>query len=115
VGSSEKNILNWLKYEVSSLLPFMNSIDYKVSFGKTARTLLYEDSNGTVRFGFDVNPSQEKSKEKWTIELECPSNEYERIASIKNRQLWVAEQKRVDIAIERTKQYLISCGYLVKI
>ena len=93
----------------------MNSTDYTVSFGKIARTLLYEDSGGAIRFGFDVSPHKEASEGKWTIVLERPSSESRRVASITDGQLRVVEQRRLDIAFERSKQYLVSCGYLVKI
>jgi hypothetical protein len=93
----------------------MSSTDYKVSFGRVARTLIYEDSSGVICFGFDVSPSEEVSKGKWMIGLERPLDEFKRIARMGDEQLRAVWQKRLDLAFERTKQYLVSCGYLVKI
>jgi hypothetical protein len=91
------------------------SADYKVTFGKIARTLLYEDSQGVIRFGFVVGPSKEPSKGKWTVNLERPSAASKGIDTIEDEQLRMAEQKRLELAFERTKKYLASRGYQVKV
>jgi hypothetical protein len=79
----------------------MTSIsDYKVSVGRIARTLIYEDSQGTILFTFDVD-ADPKSK---SVILER-----------KGKSLIEAEQLRINMAFERTKEYLLSCGYQVEI
>lgn len=92
-----------------------HSQDYKVSFGQIARTLLYEDSLGSIRFGFDISPSNPPAKEKWTIGLEQPVDQFKQAASIKDEKLRIAEQKRIETAFKRIKDYLISSGYQVKV
>ena len=89
--------------------------DYKVSFGRIAKTILYEDSFGTIRFGFDVSPYGDPSKGKWTIGLERPADQLKQADSIEDEQLRTTEQKRIETAFERVKEYLFSCGYQVKI
>lgn len=89
--------------------------DYKVSFGQTAKTLLYEDSLGIIRFGFDVSPSNSQAKEKWTIGLEKPVDHFKQAASIKDEKLRIAEQKRIETAFKRTQEHLLSLGYQVKV
>jgi len=87
---------------------------YKVTFARTARILRYEDSQGRISFGFEYD-NRDPDTGKWTLVLERSSTESDRIASIQNEPLRNAEQQRVDAAFERTKQYLLSNGYLVKI
>jgi hypothetical protein len=90
----------------------MNSTDYKVSVGKIARTLLYEDSQGTICFTFDVAVETKNSPTgKWILALDNPTPDFKRIDSIKDEKLRVAEKLRLETAMERTKQFLISKGY----
>lgn len=77
-----------------------SSSEYKVNVGAIARTLLYEDSRGTIRFTFDIDTS----KGEKTIILERPA-----------KRLPEAEQPRINLAFERTKQYLLSRGYQVEV
>jgi hypothetical protein len=75
--------------------------NYKVSVGKIARTLLYEDAKGTIRFAFDFDLPENPNVlilERHKIES---SNE--------------EEQLRFNSAFERTKQYLLSKGHKVKV
>jgi hypothetical protein len=78
----------------------MNSTDYKVSLGHIARTLLYEDSQGIIRFSFDFDTTGGQNililerKEKSSVEI---------------------EQLRIETAFERTKQHLLKQGHQVKI
>jgi hypothetical protein len=74
--------------------------DYKVSFGRIARTLIYEDSKGTLCFTFDVDTSNGKN----TLILERMG-----------KSLIEAEQSRFDLALERAKQYLLSRGHEVEV
>jgi hypothetical protein len=71
---------------------------YRVKFGNIARTLLYEDSKGTILFTFDVGPLAKPQ----TLFLERG-----------NKALDQDEQQKIDLALERTKEYLVSCGYQV--
>jgi hypothetical protein len=92
--------------ELLTLLLFtfnrMNSTsDYKVSLGKVARTILYEDSQGTILFTFDVDTAKEKN----AVILERPAN----------NPRGTVEQSRIDLAFERTKQHLLTQGHQVKI
>ena len=77
-----------------------SSSKYKVSVGSIARTLLYEDSDGTIRFTFDIDTS----KTEGIIILELP-----RKNSIHT------SQERFNLAVERVRQYLLSRGYRVDI
>jgi hypothetical protein len=89
----------------------MNSSEYKVSLGSIARTLLYEDSQGIIRFGFDFDTSEGKN----ILILERPVSGLKRIDSIEDEQLRVAEQARISMAFERTKKYLLEQGHQVKV
>jgi len=80
----------------------MNSTsDYKVSLGRIARTLLYEDPQGTIRFGFDFDTANGQN----ILILERPANDPK----------GTIEQSRIDLAFERTKQHLLKEGHQVKI
>jgi hypothetical protein len=73
--------------------------EYKVSFGRIARTIFYEDSKGSIPFTFDVDTSQGRN----IIFLE-------RSAEVSSAEKRLREQ----IAAERTKQHLTSLGYEVR-
>ena len=88
--------------------------EYKVIFSRTARILRYEDSQGRVSFGFEYD-DRDAATGKWTLVLERPTTELERINSIPNESLRNAERQRLDAAFERTRQYLLSVGHHVKI
>ena len=87
---------------------------YKISFARTTRILRYEDSQGRIPFGFEYG-DRDPATGKWTLVLERSTAESERIASIQNEKLRQAEQQRADAAFDRTKRFLLSSGYLVKI
>jgi hypothetical protein len=87
-----------------------NVSEYTVKFGKIARTLVYEDPQGGMLFGFDIEPAKDLSKGKWTLVLE--------------RQPLTLDGKRFETAIpterlatvlERIQNYATSCGYQVVI
>jgi hypothetical protein len=90
------------------------SSEYKVSFSRTARIVRYEDSQGRVSFGFEYD-DRDPATGKWTLVLERPATDLERINSIQDEQLRNVERQRMDMAFERTKQYLLSVGHHVKI
>jgi hypothetical protein len=80
----------------------MNSASsYKVSLGSIARTILYEDSQGVIRFSFDFDTSKGQN----LLILERPAND----------PIGTIEQSRIDLAFERTKQHLLKQGHQVKI
>lgn len=85
--------------------------DYKVELGKIARTLLYEDSEGTIRFGFDFDTSGGQN----ILILERPSGTIMNTVSSEGGRSNEAEHSRVNVAFERTKQYLVSRGHNVKV
>jgi hypothetical protein len=87
---------------------------YKVTFARTARILRYEDSQGKIAFGFEYD-NRDSTTGKWTLVLERPTAEAERIDAIQNEQLRIAEQKHLEAAFERAKRFLLSSGYHVKI
>jgi len=43
---------------------------YKVSLGRTATTLDYEDATGIVTFAFDITPAEKQSARNWTLHLD---------------------------------------------
>jgi hypothetical protein len=91
----------------------MDSIpDYKVSVGQIARTLLYEDSQGTICFCFDIEKSKEPTKEEWTVFLghQALTGDGKKVISPVGSQ-----RERIDLAFERAKKYLLSRGYQVVI
>jgi len=73
--------------------------NYKVSFGPAARTLLYEDSEGTTLFTFDLG-----DKGSNTLSLE---------GRVENG-AQPDKQARRNLAFERASQYLVSRGYKVE-
>jgi hypothetical protein len=84
---------------------------YKVSLGSVARTILYEDSQGIIRFSFDFDTSEGQN----ALILERPVASLRRIDSIEDEQLRTAEQSRINSAFEGTKQHLLKQGHQVKI
>jgi hypothetical protein len=71
-------------------------MDYKVRFGKTARTIVYEDAAGEICFTFDF-------ANEHTIILEEPPQ----LGSD-------GELDRIRKAAARTKKFLTKCGYAVE-
>jgi hypothetical protein len=82
----------------------------KIGFGRTARTLLYEDELGILCFTFDISPAAGESKGTWNLHLsghplvKC-GNKYEPTPAINS--------ERAETALERVTEYATSCGYLV--
>jgi hypothetical protein len=79
--------------------------DFKVSFDQK-RGLTYQDEVGTLLFSFDFAMPDGKRmiiyKARLTGDLKpIPSD------------LAGDEQSRLDLAFERVKQYVISCGYQI--
>jgi len=90
----------------------MNSIEYKISPGKIARTLLYEDSQGTICFCFDIEKSKQTTKEEWTVFLgrQALTGDGKKLIMPIGPQ-----RERIDLALERAREYLLSRGYHVVI
>ena len=71
--------------------------EFTVKFSRIPRTLEYQDAHGSIRFGFDDSGKGPK----WlTLEHSAPRT---------------SRGSRYDVAFERTKRYLESCGYQVDI
>lgn len=88
-----------------------NPKQYKVTFGRTAGTLVYEDQEGTLHFGFDISPAKEPEKGEWMIDLGSTP----RTAQGKLIQVPDFKRERLSFAIEKTKEYLLSRGYQVRL
>jgi hypothetical protein len=73
--------------------------------------MIYEDSQGTVVFTFDVRPVPDSDKERWILSLD------RRPLTADHRTLVItteAQRKRIDEAAERTAGYARSRGYVVE-
>jgi hypothetical protein len=46
-----------------------DSGNHKISFGRTAGTLVYEDHEGTLLLGFEISPARNPEQGKWLIQL----------------------------------------------
>jgi hypothetical protein len=73
--------------------------EYKVSFGVIARTVLYEDREGIIRFTFDVDTADGRN-----------------IIFLERNAKGLSPEARVreDMVAERVKEHLISVGYEVR-
>jgi hypothetical protein len=85
--------------------------DYRVSLGKIARTIVYYDALGAISFVFDASALEDESKDKWKLYLDrrpmVDNKTYEPRTE--------SERQRIAFAIERTKEYAESKGYLVEV
>jgi len=85
----------------------MNPIEkFAVSFGQIARTLVYQDHEGTLVFCYDVAPPI-APETKWTVYLG------EQALSGDSKSI-IPPSPRTQIGFERTSDYLVSCGYTVQ-
>jgi len=78
-------------------MPSEQPKDFTVKFGKYARTLEYDDHQVHILFTFDLGSKGNKSL---CLEYHAPQT---------------PRGPRYDVAFDRTKQYLESCGYEVEI
>jgi len=85
---------------------------FNIKFGRVARTLVYEDRLGTLSFVFDISPAQVPLVGKWKLHL-CPRPLIP--DGDKYRQATTEEDERVALALERTKEYAASRGYVVEL
>lgn len=80
--------------------------DFKVYFGRVGRSLIYEDSKGSFLFSFDfAMPNGKKIvvyKTKRTGDLKPIPDD-----------LFEADKVRIQLAFERVKEYVVSCGFQI--
>ncbi len=87
-------------------------VEFKVSFGKIARTLVYEDALGAFCFAFEVSPAEDQSQGEWNLYLGRQG------LTLDGRKIAIqteTEQERVALAWKRAKQYASSQGYRVDV
>ena len=88
-----------------------NGEAYQISFGALAGTLVYEDPSGVIVFAFEIFPSEDTEKGKWMLGLSSkPRSEDGKLINVDP-----SGYRRVSQAFERTKQYVLSRGYQVKV
>jgi hypothetical protein len=78
---------------------------------EAARTILYEDSFGTILFSFDVDTTGGRN----FLILERPLDRLNEINAVDDQRVKAAQHARVTRAFDRTKQHLIQQGHRVKI
>jgi hypothetical protein len=88
------------------------NLEFRVHFGPIARTLVYQDRLGTICFAFDISPANDGSKTGWRLHLgQQPLTEHGNKMECETE----AEQQRIALALERTKQYVSARGYRVNL
>jgi hypothetical protein len=85
-------------------MPAEESKKFTVKFGKEARAVHYEDSEGEIVFTFDVGSK---------FDFNCPSKHGDSIC-LEYHGSRATRDARYHLAFQRTKQYLDSCGYEVE-
>ncbi len=91
----------------------IDAVDYKVSWGRIARTLVDEDAVGSLCFVFDVDPAPPHSGRSSTIYLsKGPLIEVSGKLEIYECHS-ALERDRLATALERVRQYCVSCSYIV--
>lgn len=83
---------------------------YKVGFGRTAGTFVYEDNEGTIVFYVGISPAVNPERGKWMIELGHP-----RTREGKLLQITSSQASRVSFALDKTKEFLLSRGYQIQV
>jgi hypothetical protein len=89
--------------------------NYKVSFGRTGRMLVYEDEAGILFFTFDCSPAKKETGKKWNLHLGRRALVEEGGKFVLLNGNSEVERERVATAMERVERYASSCGYLVQI
>jgi hypothetical protein len=84
---------------------------YSVNLGKVERTILYEDSFGTILFCFDLDTTDGRN----FLILERPLSRLNEIDAVGDERVKAAQRGRVTRAFDRTKQHLIEQGHQVKV
>jgi hypothetical protein len=86
-----------------------DSGNHKISFGRTAGTLVYEDHEGTLLLGFEISPARNPEQGKWLIQLgSTPLKQQGRTIE------FPLSKDRLSFAIEKTKAFLLTRGYQVE-
>lgn len=84
---------------------------YSISLGNEARTLLYEDSLGTILFSFDIDAANGGK----ILILERPLSLLNKINAVKDNRTRTTQRIRLSQAFDRTREHLIRQGHQVKI
>ena len=84
---------------------------YSVNLGKVARTILYEDSFGSILFSFDIDTAGGRD----FLILERPLGRLNDINAVDDERVKAAQRGRIIRAFDRTKQHLIEQGHQVKV
>ena len=87
--------------------------NYKVSFGRIGRTLVYEDEAGILLFTFDCSPAEKPSEREWNLHLSKKALVDVGGNFVLNNGSSEVELDRLATALERVRQYASSCGYIV--
>jgi hypothetical protein len=84
---------------------------FTVSFGRSARTIVYEDVGGTLVFTFDVKPGPIPGEEPWILLLDRrPLTADDHLVAVSTDD----QRMRIDEATNRVADYALSCGYVVE-
>jgi hypothetical protein len=86
--------------------------DFSIGFGKTARTIVYQDCEGVLVFTFEASPVVNPHDRNWTLHLD------RRPATADYKVLLVttaAEHKRIDAAVLRVTAFAEVRGYVVEV
>jgi hypothetical protein len=86
--------------------------DYKVAFGRLARTLVYEDAAGKLLFSPGTTAEKQPGKQS-TIYLEKGALIEVNGKHLIHRGNTEFERERLAEALERVSQYVTSYGYVV--
>ncbi len=84
---------------------------FGIRFGKTARTLVYEDAIGSICFAFDLSPAEGSRHGKWNLQLG------DRALTLEGGDVECRadpERDRIRVARERVVEYAKSRGYIVE-
>jgi hypothetical protein len=93
----------------------MSPSEYKVSFGQVARTILYEDSFGTLCFVFDVSPSIIECEKEWTFTLNKAPLTLANGRTVRYERDSPFDQERAETALRRIEEWASSRGYYVSV
>jgi hypothetical protein len=108
--------MNYLNYSImltvaqstalTILFEPMTDSDYKVHFGRIGRSLIYEDSKWNLLFSFDFSMPDGKKIVVYKAKL---TGDQKPIPS----DLSEADKSHIELAFERVKKYVVSCGYQI--
>jgi hypothetical protein len=92
---------------------------YKVIFRRSGRALVYEDADGILTFGYDIDGTKDPlTGELITKDPATGKNKLilEKMAG-KGHGVYLnpMDDERTRLALDRTREYLIGCGFLVRV